>query len=140
MHSPGPAHVSALLAVHVCIFYAETCDLACWRCGSSYSKRDPAVRDWLKGSCVPQAESIERPCNRVVDAPLHIGNHNIHSTHMVRHYKGFIYCKKCGCRASSKMKLLARPCEPPSKYGKATLKALANNRLPPHLHAWPTPY
>ena len=112
----------------------------CWKCSSGYSKKDPAIRDWLQSPCILHsvaASVYDRPVNLQADAPVHIGNQSIHHTHQMRQHKGFMYCKRCGSRAGTKIRYLSKQCLPPSSYGQATIRAIQRDRLPPNLTDWP---
>ena len=113
--------------------------IVCWKCKNGYSKKDPAIRSWLVADCLMLSAATQRPTPIVDDeSRLHIGNRCIHVTHDMRHYKGFIYCKKCGSRAGeTRLNNLARACIPPKSGGIATLRAISQDRLPPGLHKWP---
>ena len=72
---------------------------------------------------------------------LHIGNLSIHHSHKINTFKGLIYCRTCGARAGSTpagfLKLLAKPCTYPGRYGKDNIKRLSEGRLPHGLKCWP---
>ena len=112
----------------------------CWKCSSGYSKTDPAIRHWLQSPRIlysPAASVSDRPVTLQVDATVHIGNQSIHHTHQMCQHKSFIYCKKCGSRAGTKIRYLSKQCLPPSSYGQATIRAIQRDRLPPNLTDWP---
>ena len=107
----------------------------CEYCHNSYSNKDRKnLQKWLLTSCclLPVTTRPEKVSNKI-----HIGNLDLHSSHRTSIHKGFIYCTKCGSRAGTCIKHLAKPCVPPGKYGKDALKAILNDRLPPNLDAWP---
>ena len=112
--------------------------LVCTKCLNGYNKKDPAIRPWLTGACLQSRVQSTRPVNICVDVPMHIGNQSVHHTHSIRQHRGFIFCKKCGSRAITKVCKLAHQCEPPTQFGKATLAAIANEWLPPKLSRWPS--
>ena len=112
--------------------------IACSKCLNGYNKNDPAVRPWLLSKCQLVQLSDTRPQSRPTSEPTHVGNQMIHCTHLIRQFRGFIYCKKCGNRAVSKMNNLAKSCSPPIYFGKATLRALSQGLLPPNTTQWPS--
>jgi hypothetical protein len=106
----------------------------CSRCMSSFKQTDPAFRDWVSCKCCA-AVAIESqvPMNLEPSSALHIGNQQVHYTHRLKMFKGFMYCKKCGCiRGSNQVRKLAKPCLPPTPYGVRTLRSVHEGRLPQH--------
>ena len=83
------------------------------------------------------ASVSDRPVNLQVDAPVHIGNQTIHHTHQMCQHKTFVYSKRCGSRAGTKIRYLAKQWLPPSSYGQATIKAILPDRPPPNLTELP---
>ena len=56
-------------------------------------------------------------------------------------FRGLVYCRICGAKASSKgasfIKLLSQPCQPPGTYGLDNLKRLRQGTLPRQVSNWP---
>ena len=110
---------------------------SCTVCMESFRCNDLSFKHWLDGPCT-YLPSSDRP-TPIVNNMLHVGNQCIHYSHSLAVHKGLVYCSKCGSRrgANHVMKL-AYACEPPSDYGKLSLKAIAEDRLPPNLDEWPS--
>ena len=110
--------------------------LHCRQCMESFKVSDSSLVPWLASTCI-HIPSSSRP-TPIMNNMLHVGNQIIHFTHALSVHRGLVYCSKCGSRkAADVLKKLAHPCEPPSIYGKATLKAILADKLPPNLDAWP---
>ena len=110
--------------------------LRCRQCMENFKVSDSSLIHWLSSSCIHMPSS-NRPVP-IMNNMLHIGNQIIHFSHSLSVHRGLVYCNKCGSRkAADVLKKLAHPCEPPSTYGKATLKAILSDKLPPNLLAWP---
>ena len=107
--------------------------MTCTVCMDSFLVKDASFLHWLAGSCVASHDAG----NRIQNKSLHVGNQFVHFTHELRDHRGFVYCKKCGCRSTTLIKLLAKPCQPPGQYGDYTLKCIREDRLPPGLSEWP---
>ena len=107
----------------------------CTVCKNDFKVSDQSLHPWLRSSCT-KVDYDSKP-NRISNELLHVGNQNVHSTHKLSVHRGLVYCHKCGCRAGSHLKNLARECEPPSAYGRESLSAIANDVLPPNLAEWP---
>ena len=113
--------------------------LTCDRCSNSFSCNDKSVVHWLRTECVQLPVDTIRP-TLIDNNSLHIGNQNIHHSHVLAVHRGLVYCTKCGSRSGKALvKHLAQECMPPSAHGAATLRAISEDRLPPKLHAWPAP-
>ena len=108
--------------------------VTCNSCRESFTVKDPAFQPWLAGQCFP-IPCTDRPMP--ISGLIHVGNRYAHYTHKLKIHKGFVYCAKCGSRATDQMRLLSRPCRPPRSYGKATIRAILSDRLPPGLTNWP---
>ena len=108
--------------------------LSCSVCLDSFLVKDPSFLSWLAGRCV---NACNDEGNRIVNKCLHVGNQFVHFTHELKNHKGFLYCCKCGCRATTLIRLLSKPCSPPGSYGDRTLKCIKEDRLPPGLSCWP---
>ena len=110
----------------------------CIRCMSCFNKKDPQAKRWIISQCPIVGTSEEQPIP-VFYTHMRRGRHNVHHTHKLYVYKGLPYCNKCGCRAGCNvLKGLAEPCQPPTDYGKASLCAIRDGRLPAGLTSWPS--
>ena len=110
----------------------------CARCLCSYNNKDPATKHWLQSQCTAQGSEIDRPI-KLQYAHVHVGNNCAHVSHELHIYRGLIYCNKCGVRAGNfGVKLVAKPCGPPTEYGLQSLLALRQCKKPPSLAAWPS--
>ena len=112
---------------------------SCGRCQDSFSKKDPMLKAWLSSACVHAGNIV---CNRptpILNEFMHVGNQTIHFTHRMTVHKGFVYCRKCGCkRGTNQVRKLAKPYGPPGKYGLQTLRAIHfHDKLPPGMAEWP---
>ena len=107
--------------------------MSCSVCMDSFLIKDPSFLHWLAGRCV----SACSPSGNISNKQIHIGNQYVHYTHRLVNHKGLVYCRKCGSRATKLIKLLAKPCEPPSKAGQRTLDCVKQNRPPPGFACWP---
>ena len=108
----------------------------CNCCKNSYSTKDKVkLQEWLATQCEALPSST-KPSN-IDKAQVHLGNLNIHSSHKKRIHRGLVFCRRCGSRAGTKIQNLAAPCRPPGKYGRDSLNAILNDRLPPNLTSWP---
>ena len=110
--------------------------LHCVKCLNSFTIKDPSMLHWLAGTCV-EVVCTDRP--KPIDNFLHVGNKYTHHTHKIKVHKGLVYCARCGGRATTQLRLLARECVPPRprSYGSLTLRAINNDALPPGLDKWP---
>ncbi len=72
---------------------------------------------------------IDKPIPLKYEA-IHRGNATTHHTHILYTYKGLVYCNKCGMKSNSELRKLSHPCNPPTEYGLANLKAIAEGNLP----------
>ena len=108
----------------------------CNNCHNSFLRTDPSFQHWLTTACVPLPSSSKHvPVNNDM---IHVGNQTIHHTHHLAIHRGLVYCKKCGNRKGEGIvKKLAKACHPPTVYGRATLQAISDDRLPPKLDCWP---
>ena len=68
---------------------------------------------------------------------MHMGNLSAHVSHKLLTLRGLVYCKKIGGRSTEKFHKLSKPCQPPTQYGKQTLAALAEGKLPYGVNNWP---
>jgi hypothetical protein len=109
---------------------------ACSVCLDSFRVKDPAFQLWLAGICTPTL-STNRPSHYPANKILHVGNRYTHPSHKIQTHRGLVYCAKCGCRATNQMRLMGNRCVPPGLHGKASLKAILADRLPPGLDEWP---
>ena len=109
---------------------------ACSVCLDSFRVKDPAFQLWLAGICTPTL-STNRPSHYPATKILHVGNRYTHPSHKIQTHRGLVYCAKCGCRATNQMRLMGNRCVPPGLHGKASLKAILADRLPPGLDEWP---
>ena len=106
---------------------------ACSVCLDSFRVKDPAFQPWLAGICSPTL-STNRPSHYPANKILHVGKRY---THEIKAHRGLVYSAKCGCRATNQMRLMGNRCVPPGLHGKASLKAILADRLPPGLDEWP---
>jgi len=116
--------------------------MRCTKCLSSFSINDPVSRHWLTTKCVHEVSAdrhsqvLQSPIP--INQPIHAGNQLTHSTHILKNYKGIIYCSKCGARSGkNQIRYLAKPCEPPTTTGLRTLALIANGLLPSGYTDWP---
>ena len=117
--------------------HREADRLHCTVCTENFRIGDPSLVPWLSTAC-SSTQSTCRP-TPIMNTMLHIGNQVIHHTHALSVHRGLVFCNKCGSRKGTKVvKNLARPCGPPSSFGKATLKAIHKDMLPSKLVQWPT--
>ena len=107
----------------------------CTVCKNDFRLGDQSLHPWLKGPCT-ELTYDNRP-NRIDNELLHVGNQNVHSSHRLSVHRGLVYCHKCGCRKGTHIKKMAHSCEPPTKYGRDCLQAIANDVRPPNLAEWP---
>ena len=107
--------------------------MSCARCMDSFLIKDQSLLHWLEGRCIPTTRSEG---SQIESKHLHVGNQYVHSTHRLKDDRGFIHCRKCGCRATSLMQLLAKPCAPPRANGERRLKCIKEDRSPPGLPFW----
>jgi len=124
---------------HVLFFSGD--NVCCARCQSSYHIKSPHVRKWMLNDCPNIGDNCDRP-RPVPPDFLNIGSKSIHHTHSLNIFKGLIYCRTCGCRAQSGrgsgfIKKLAHQCQPPTDYGKSSIKALHAGKKPPNFGQWP---
>ena len=65
----------------------------------------------------------------------------MHVSHKINIFRGLMYCRRCGCRASTRganfIKKLSLPCAPPGHYGQDNLKKLGQGKLPRRVADWP---
>jgi hypothetical protein len=108
----------------------------CTTCLDSFRIRDPAFEPWLAGLCTP-SPNTNRPSHFPTNKVLHVGNRYTHLSHRLDTHRGLVYCRKCGCRATNQVRLMGKRCSPPGRNGKATLKAILSDRLPPGMTEWP---
>jgi len=109
---------------------------SCTVCLDSFRIKDPAFQPWLAGICTPTL-TTNRPSHYPANKILHVGNRYTHPSHKIKNHRGLVYCAKCGCRATNQMRLMGNRCAPPGVHGKASLKAILADKLPPGLVEWP---
>ena len=84
--------------------------------------------------------SIDKPRPMPL-ALLHVGSKSVHVSHKINIFRGLMFCRKCGCRASTQganfIKKLSLPCAPPGPYGIDNLKRLEQGKLPRRVAEWP---
>ena len=90
--------------------------------------------------CPMLNSAIDRP--RPLSAEIfQVGSKSIHVSHKLNIFKGLMYCRRCGCRASTKgasfIKKLSHPCMPPGAHGLENLKRLSQGKLPRRVTQWP---
>jgi hypothetical protein len=110
--------------------------VTCTACLDSFRIRDPAFEPWLAGLCTP-SPNTNRPSHFPTNKILHVGNRYTHLSHKLDTHRGLVYCARCGCRATNQVRLMGKRCSPPGRNGKATLKAILSDRLPPGMTEWP---
>jgi hypothetical protein len=110
--------------------------VTCTACLDSFRIKDPAFQPWLSGLCTP-SPITHRPGHYPSNKVLHVGNKYAHPSHILKTYRGLVYCAKCGCRATNQVRLMGNRCLPPGRHGKTTLKAILSDRLPPGMVEWP---
>ena len=103
---------------------------SCTVCLDSFRIKDPAFQPWLAGICTPTL-TTNRPSHYPANKILHVGNRYTHPSHKIKNHRGLVYCAKCGCRATNHMRLMGNGCAPPGVHGKASLKAILADKLPP---------
>ena len=109
---------------------------SCQLCHSSFRRTDKSFHEWVTGICFPSELYHDKPTQ--IFNHFHVGNQCVHHSHKLKAFRGFVYCGKCGSRKGlSSIKYLACECRPPSDFGRATLRALQDGRLPPGLGEWP---
>ena len=111
--------------------------VSCSVCLNSYSATDRACKDWLRSPCI----AIRSPhCKhtRIHEyAGIHIGNNTIHVSHNLYKYRGLLYCLKCGALGTKQVRLLAKPCQPPTETGTRNIQYLLAGKKPAGILAWP---
>ena len=108
----------------------------CSGCQSSFLSSDPSFQHRLATRCNP-LPSCSKP-SLMSNHMMHVGNRAIHHSHSLAIHRGLVYCRKCGSRKGSDLiKRLANACCPPSAYGRSSLAAIRDDRLPPGLDEWP---
>ena len=95
----------------------------------------------MVSDCFNIGDNSDRP-RPVPPDFLNIGTKTIHDSHALNILKGLIYCRHCGCRAQTghgggSIRKLATPCQAPTEYGLASIKALRQGKPPPNLGDWP---
>ena len=115
-----------------------SCDIICC---SSFSKRDPACKEWRKARCVPKQVEPTVPQYLHIDLPvdtvIHIGDNTIHATHRLSKYKGLIYCKTCWALDINQARYLAELCQPPKVTGLRNVMYMAAGKKPAGMSKWP---
>jgi hypothetical protein len=106
--------------------------------GQQFSKRNiTLIKTWLNSPCHAIGSESDRPV-RIDHTYIHIGRSNIHYTHSLHTLKGLVYCNDCGAYSQKhKLHKLADECEPPTKWGLESRRALRAGRLPRKLNQWP---
>jgi hypothetical protein len=75
--------------------------IMCARCSCSYPRNHEYIRKWLISECPMLNSTIDRP--RPLSAEIfQVGRKSIHVSHKLNIFKGLMYCRRCGCRASTK--------------------------------------
>jgi hypothetical protein len=114
--------------------------IMCARCNCSYPRKHEYVRKWLVTACPMLNSSIDRP-RPMPQEIFHVGSKSIHVSHKLNIFRGLMYCRRCGCRASTSganfIKKLAKSCQAPGTYGLDNLKRLQQGRLPYRVTKWP---
>ena len=125
------------MSSHVCVETAGS--ISCARCRNSFSRTNVQVcRDWILSPCKAIGSAVDAPTPVVYG--VHLGTQNAHHTHNLFVYHGVIFCHKCGAMTSGQLlNHLARPCAPPTEWGRRNLAALSAGKLPPKLKEWPAP-
>ena len=81
---------------HIVKFEEER--VVCTVCSNNFSKRDPALKEWLKSPCIrPQLSPVAplvAPTTLSPDSVIHLGNKTIHFSHKLAKYRGLLYCTK----------------------------------------------
>ena len=109
--------------------------ITCHVCHNSFTSGDPSLQQWLTSTCTAMPITC-RP-TPIDNSSIHVGNLNIHHSHKLNVHRGLVFCCKCGSRSGNFLKNLAAPCAPPTDYGKVSIAALMEDRLPPKLTCWP---
>ena len=84
-----------------------------------------------------QSQQAQKPSHYPANKILHVGNRYAHPSHKLKNHRGLVYCARCGCRATNQMRLMGNRCVPPGVHGRASLKAILADKLPPGLVEWP---
>jgi hypothetical protein len=135
---PRPDIQTLLAATSHILVEGNSDRVGCARCHNSFRSNDPSLKHWLTCPCSELRSSADRPVP-IPYEELHIGNTASHFTHSLNQYRGLIYCRKCGSRGgANQLRKLSKPCAPPTTYGRQTLSALSEGRLPPKLKQWPS--
>ena len=112
----------------------------CARCNQSYPRDHEYIRKWLTTDCPMLNSSIDKP-RPIPLALLHVGSKSVHVSHKINIFRGLMYCRKCGCRASTQgvnfIEKLSHPCAPPGPYGQDNLNRFALGKLPRRVVDWP---
>ena len=110
-------------------------------CLNNFSKRDPALKEWLKAPCIRQQLSpvapLVAPAALSPDSVIHLGNKTIHFSHKIAKYRGLLYCTKCGSLGTNQARYLAKPCEPPKLVGTRNIRYISAGKRPAGMDKWP---
>jgi hypothetical protein len=110
-------------------------------CLNNFSKRDPALKEWLKAPCIRQQLSpvapLVAPAALSPDSVIHFGNKTIHFSHKIAKYRGLLYCTKCGSLGTNQARYLAKPCEPPKLVGTRNIRYISAGKRPAGMDKWP---
>ena len=111
----------------------------CSVCKQSVSKlSNKCCKAWLASYCDPSysLDSCSRPY-KIKDSTVMLGNQVAHASHSLYFFRGITYCNRCGCKGIDRFHKLAGMCESQKAFGKSTLNALNQGKLPPGLTRWP---
>jgi len=130
--------LTALFASSSHSVYQDKERVGCARCHNNFHIKDASLEHWLQCSCPHGTSDRDRPVP-IPYMEVHVGNNITHTSHTMLRYRGLVYCKKCGNRGTySQLRKLSKPCTPPTDYGRKSLSALAQGKLPPGLTQWPS--
>lgn len=118
-------------------FMSPSGRVCCARCRNNFStSTHTVVKEWLSSTCSAIGSDKDRTIPHF--DTRHIGNACVHSSHKVHTFRGLIFCAKCGSLSCGEiLAKLAKPCMPPTSYGKRNLICIYDNKLPPSLREWP---
>ena len=134
-NDPIESHVAASKHSVSCIGSRYVCSV-CKQSVSNLSNK--CCKAWLASYCDPSYshESCIRPC-KIKDSTVMLGNQVAHASHSLFFFRGITYCNRCGCKGIDRFHKLADQCESIKAFGKSTLNALNQGKLPPGLTRWP---
>ena len=119
--------------------------LHCSRCLRQSVATMQGRLDFLASPCEPDTQMIRsiamgntRPVSIPLGRSVRVGQCTLHSSHVLRIYRGLYFCTQCGYTASAKAQKLVSPCTERGQAAQKRAARLLKGVLPSGMTSWPS--